>query len=127
LPRVLVVDSSVRTRAEIRTVLERAGHQVEEAGDGKAAIELQEAHPFDLLITEIFLPEKDGFEAIVELRRAFPDLKILAMSNSDRGAPEPYLRAARLMGADGSFAKPIAAAALLQIVHDLLSSAQSKE
>lgn len=127
MPRVLVVDSNVQTRSEIRTVLERAGHQVEEAGDGKVAIELQEAHPFDLMITEIFLPKKDGFETIVELRCTFPDLKILAMSDSDRGAPEPYLRAARLMGASGSFAKPIAADTLLQIVHDLLSSAQSKE
>jgi DNA-binding response OmpR family regulator len=127
LPRVLVVDSDVRARSDIRAALERAGHQVEEAGDGKAAIGLQEAHPFDLLITEIFLPEKDGFETIVELRHTFPDLKILAMSDRDRGAPEPYLRAARLMGANDSFAKPIAAAALLQIVHDLLASAQSKE
>jgi DNA-binding response OmpR family regulator len=127
LPRVLIVDSDVQARSGLKSALVRADYQVEEAPNGEVAIRLQQLHPFDLLITEIFLPEKDGFETIVELRRTFPDLKILAMSDGDRGTPEPYLRAARLMGADGSFAKPISGDALLQIVQELLSSARSEE
>ena len=74
----------------------------------------------DLIITDLIMPEKEGIETITELRRDFPDVKIIAISGGGRIAPEVYLRMARSLGALRTFAKPIERKEIIETVQELL-------
>ena len=65
------------------------------------------------------MPDKDGLETIQEIRRDFPDLKIIAISGGGRISPESYLDMARKFGADRVFSKPVEQAVLLDAVSEL--------
>jgi CheY-like chemotaxis protein len=115
--RVLVADDDMDTRQSMRLLLERAGHEVELASDGAVALELQRAREFDVLITDIFMGEADGLEAIEKFRREFPATKIVAMSGgSGRLQSRSYLAAAAIAGADATLRKPFAMATLLELL-----------
>jgi DNA-binding NarL/FixJ family response regulator len=69
------------------------------------------------------MPEKEGIETIIELRKGFPDLKILAMSGGISGyGPDHFLHIAQKLGADGALDKPFTMQHLLSVVGDLLAS-----
>jgi CheY-like chemotaxis protein len=123
MPRILVIDDDDQVRAVIRLALERAGYDVEEACDGEAAIKRYRADPADLIITDIVMPGKEGLETIMELRKDFPDVKIIAISGGGRLNPQSYLDLARKLGAFRSFSKPVARRDLLEAVSELLGEA----
>ncbi len=77
---ILVVDDKEPARFTLREILGEAGHEVVEAGDGKAALEQQRAHSIDLVVTDIIMPEQEDVETIIELKRDYPGLKIVAIS-----------------------------------------------
>ena len=60
MARILVVDDEELARFTIRDILETAGHEIAEAENGNEAISLQNANPFDLIITDLIMPEKEG-------------------------------------------------------------------
>ncbi len=76
----------------------------------------------DLVITDIFMPENDGFELIQHLRRAAPRVKIIAISEDATG---PYLTTARLLDADAVLGKPVSPAVLVNEVADLIGKPQT--
>jgi CheY-like chemotaxis protein len=101
----------------MRLLLERAGHEVELAADGAVALELQRARACDVLITDIFMGEADGLEAIENFRREFPTTRIIAMSGgSGRLQSRGYLAAAGIAGADATLRKPFAITTLLEML-----------
>jgi DNA-binding response OmpR family regulator len=107
-------------RQSMRLLLERAGYEVELAQDGARALELQRSQPADVLITDIFMPEKDGLETIERFRREFPGVRIIAMSGGGvhvRG--ETYLDIASIAGADAVLRKPFAMNLLLAAIRAL--------
>lgn len=115
--RLLIADDDVDMRQSMRLLLERAGHEVEVAHDGAVALELQRTREFDVLITDIFMGEADGLEAIENFRREFPATKIIAMSGgSGRLQSRSYLTAAGIAGADATLRKPFAMATLLELL-----------
>ena len=89
------------------------------AAHGGEAVALQRQRPAPLLITDIFMPESDGFEAIAAFRREFPETRIIAISGGGQRARLDYLSAAKLMGVDATLQKPFDIDSLLQIVRTL--------
>lgn len=116
MPRVLVIDDDIRVRELIVDTLSGEGHLVAEAVDGGDGLAKFRANPFDLIVTDLYMPEKEGLETIVELRREFPQLKILAIS----GARTEQLRVAKMLGADATLSKPFNLVDLLDVVEELL-------
>ncbi len=114
---VLIADDDGAIRAVIRRSLEQAGYSVCEAASGAEAIRALRAGSFDLVITDILMPDQDGLETIIHLRKQRPHTKVIAIS----GAPEELFLASALgLGAARSLAKPFRPADLMALVHDLL-------
>ncbi len=120
MPRILVIDDEARVRNMLGQALERAGYEVVAAGDGAEGMAQYRDAPVDLIITDIIMPEKEGIETIVEMRREFPDVKIIAISGGGKGHPDSYLQMARKLGADWTFAKPLIRHELLAAIRELL-------
>jgi len=118
---ILVIDDEEDIRDFVGIVLERDGHSVMEASDGNAGMRILEAQPIDVVITDIIMPDKEGIETIIEIRRGNPDLKIIAISGGGRGGGGDYLKVAKQLGADRTFAKPLSAAGLAEAVRDLVA------
>ena len=121
MARILVVDDAEFLRIVFRRNLESAGHEVTEADNGVEAIAAQNAQPFDLVITDIVMPQKEGVETIIELRRAYPSLKIIAISSGGPSRNPDYLKLAEQFGADIVLSKPIPKDVLLEQVDACLS------
>ena len=120
MARILVIDDEEGLRMIVREILESAGHEVLLAGDGQQGLELQRTERADLVITDIFMPQKEGIETIIELRQEFPGIKIIAMSGGGALRTLDYLPAAQEFGALRTLSKPFEAAVLLATVDELL-------
>ena len=123
--RVLVVDDDFTMRRTLRQILERDGYQVEVARNGSEAIRLYREAPFDLVITDIIMPEKDGLELIFELRQDFSDVKIIAMSGKRGSGDNSHLGIALQLGARRALAKPPDSKRILDAVAKLIGSADA--
>lgn len=121
MPRILVIDDDDLIRVMLSQMLEDAGHQVAVAANGDEGIKLFRANPADLIITDIIMPEKEGWETIVEIRRDFPRVKIIAISGGGRIGPYSYLMVAKRFGAERVFTKPLKKEELLKAVGELLA------
>lgn len=120
MARILVIDDDETVRLSVRLALEDADHRVEEAADGLEGMNLFRNHPADLVITDIFMPEKEGLETIDEIKQVAPQTKIIAISGGGRMDPEDYLEIAMRVGADYSLLKPFDIQVLVNAVDDLL-------
>jgi CheY-like chemotaxis protein len=117
---ILIIDDEAQIRSMIRLVLEREGYIVTEAPDGAEGIRQFRQKPADLIITDLIMPNKDGIGMMIELKKEFPDAKIIAMSGGGLNRPEGYLRGAQKLGAVHTLAKPINRQELLRVVKDTL-------
>jgi CheY-like chemotaxis protein len=117
---ILIIDDEPQIRSMIRLVLERAGYTVMEAADGVEGIRHFRKNPCDLIITDLIMPNKDGIGMIIELKKEFPEVKIIAMSGGGLNRPEGYLRGAKKLGASFALPKPINRQELLRAVKDTL-------
>ncbi len=82
MARILVIEDEEDIRGLYKRLLKQAGHEVIEAADGDLGITLYRAEHPDLIITDIIMPGKEGIETIMELRREFKDIKIIAATKS---------------------------------------------
>jgi len=120
--RIMVIDDEAMIRESLKKILESKGYQVRVACDGnEASIMFDEEAP-DLVITDILMPEKDGVEVILELRRKFLNIKILAISGGGRINAINHLEVVKHLGADATLPKPFTADQLLSEVSRLISS-----
>jgi DNA-binding response OmpR family regulator len=115
--RILVIDDEDMIRDMLREIFEQEGHEVSEAGNGKVGVENYKQKPADLIITDINMPEKDGFQTIQELKAIQPDVKIVALT----GFGLHNLPVAYDLGADRVFEKPIMPKEFLQVIRELLA------
>ncbi|MBL7178351.1 MAG: response regulator [Desulfobacteraceae bacterium] len=120
MARILIIDDDPQILNMLGQTLEREGYEVIGAPDGKEGLRLYRENPTDLIIADLIMPEKEGIETIMELRRDFPDVKIIAISGGGRLDPEQYLSMAKSFGAQYTFAKPVAREELLNAVRELL-------
>ncbi len=119
--RVLVLDDDKQVTLLLRSILEHNGYEVVAASTAEEALGSIRQYPPDVVITDVFMPGKDGLEFIKEARARHPELKFLAISGGSRFTPEPYLAAAKYAGAQRTLAKPFEAADLLRAVNELLA------
>jgi CheY-like chemotaxis protein len=115
MKQILVVDDDAQIRSMLRTALEHEGYNVQEARDGKEAISNLIGQNIKLIITDIVMPEKEGLETIMEMRRDSPDIKIIAISGSKQ-----YLHIAKILGADYVYSKPFSILHLIDKVNEFL-------
>jgi DNA-binding response OmpR family regulator len=120
MEHILIIDDEAPIRSMIRLVLERAGYAVDEASDGVEGIRCFREKPADLIITDLIMPNKDGIGMILELKKEFPVVKIIAMSGGGLNRPDGYLRGAKKLGATYTLSKPIDRQELLRAVRDTL-------
>ena len=120
---ILLIDDDQKLRRTLRRVLESAKHEVLEAAEGRTGIKLFQEHSPALVITDVIMPEQEGIETIVELRRRFPGTKIIAISGSGAAGRLDFLHEAQQLGADLTLRKPIRAADLVSAVSTLLDAA----
>ena len=116
---VLLVDDDADLRLALKLALEAAEYQVIEATSGQEALRMQRREPADVLITDIFMPDSDGFEAIEGFRREFPATSIVVVSGGGGRTKLDYLATARLAGADATLQKPFEIDALLETLSAL--------
>jgi DNA-binding response OmpR family regulator len=119
--RVLLIEDNALARFAMFEILEDAGFEVEEASSGDQGIALQHKKPFDLVVTDIIMPKKDGLDTIKELKAAFPSLLIIAVSGGGRNRDVDSLEAARKAGADRVLHKPFTSQELVEIVESLFA------
>ncbi|MEO7701414.1 MAG: response regulator [Opitutus sp.] len=121
LLRILVVDDDFHIRESLRIKLEQAGHTVSLAPDGGEAVKALKRGVFDIVVTDILMPDKDGFELIGDIRRKWPKVRIVAISGGGRIGTEQLLVAAAGLGADAVIAKPFSYPQLSAVLGSVLS------
>jgi CheY-like chemotaxis protein len=119
--RVLIIDDEPQVRISLRETLEAAGYEVVEAENGMVAVDYMSDVKPDVMITDIFMPEKEGIATIRDYRSMYPDLPIIAISGANSMAPKGFLEAAEKLGADHTLAKPFGPHELLNIVRQALN------
>lgn len=117
--RVLVIDDDPLIRQTIRFALEEAGFDVGEAESGVDGCRAVADGDFDLMITDILMPDKDGIETIIEVKRTHPSLRILAMSGGGKIDGGEFLNLARRLGVCDTIGKPFQLSALVAKVERL--------
>lgn len=120
--RVLVIDDDADVRDFLQAVLEGEGFEVRAAADGSEGLELQRRQPAEVVVTDIFMPGKEGIETIFELRRQFPQTGIIVMSGGPsrkKAIGSDYLSLALQLGAVKSLKKPFASQDLIDAVREL--------
>jgi len=117
--RILVIDDDEGVRAMLQRMLEREDYEVSVAVDGLDAERWLREETFDIVITDILMPDKEGIETIIDLRKHHATTKIIAISGGGRGGPEHYLRSAKSFGANRTFAKPFDCDEMLAAIKEL--------
>lgn len=115
---ILVIDDSDPLRELMVTALERDGHKVLQAADGKAGIELLRANPADLLITDIVMPDQDGLVTLQLARKLQPDLKVIVISGDSPRFTALYLDIANKFGATKTLRKPFSLPEFIAAVNE---------
>ena len=121
MARILIIDDDDQIRKMLRLTLNAAGFDVVEAQDGKIAMKLfHQDLTVDLVITDLIMPEKEGIETVIELRRDFPKVPIIAISGGGRIDPNDYLLLAKKLGAQITLEKPFSRKDIINAVNELI-------
>jgi YesN/AraC family two-component response regulator len=121
MAKILVIDDETSISLMIKKMLEKENHEVIIASNGNEGLLLFDKMQPDLLITDIVMPEKEGLETIIELKRKKHDLKIVAISGGGRFQFQGYLTSASRLGADRVFQKPFDRKEFIKAISELLS------
>jgi two-component system OmpR family response regulator len=119
MANILIVDDEVSLRTVIAAALKKEGHTVEEAGDGRSAVRWMSTHSFDLVISDVLMPEADGIEMIMRLRDARNPTPIIAITGGHLQT-DLLLKVAKSLGARRVLAKPFKISELLALVKEVL-------
>ncbi|MCA1757264.1 MAG: response regulator [Bacteroidales bacterium] len=126
MAKILIIDDETAIAMMLKRLVEKSGHMVEIAVNGKEGMEVFDTFNPDLLITDIVMPEKEGLEIIFDLRRKNPNLKIVAISGGGRFQYEGYLKSAKHLGADLAFQKPLDLKEFMASITGLLNEENQK-
>jgi DNA-binding response OmpR family regulator len=122
MSHILVIDDDIDLRVIMQEALQAAGYEVSMAADGAQGIALQRKQPASLLITDIFMPNKEGIETIRDFREEFPNVPIIAMSGGGKLKRQGSLFTAKALGAEVILRKPFKMSDLLRSVAALLNT-----
>ena len=119
MTRVLFIDDNDDFRKLALRWFQSYGIEAEGAADGVQGLALQRTRPADVIVTDIFMPEKEGIETIHELRREFPGAKIIAVTGYEPLRNYDVFEVARQAGAVKTFMKPFKFEDLVAAVREL--------
>lgn len=123
MAKVLIVDDEQVIRAMLREFLEDDSHEVMEAVNGEQACALYRKSPADLVITDIVMPEKNGIDMIMDLKKDYPDINIVAISGGGGITGRyDYLPIASMVGASNILSKPFSLTEMRKVLSGLLSA-----
>ena len=124
---VLVVDDDVMVLQAVVILLEDHGFNVLAAVDGDQGLREYRTHRPDVILTDIIMPQKEGISLIRDLRREFPEAKIVAMSGGGRVGNSDYITIAKALGADTGLNKPFDEDQLIETLQMLLRPEKSAQ
>lgn len=125
MARILLVDDNAELLAIMTLSLQEENHVTTLAANGREAMALIASQPFDLIITDLVMPEKEGLEIISEIRKKHPGLKVIAMSGGGSSFDgRQMLRIAQKLGASQTLEKPFTKTALIAVVDAALNISQ---
>ena len=127
MKRILIIDDEQIVLEVLRKILEREGYEVVTAFNGAEGIELFRQKPCDLVITDMVMPEKDGLQTILDLRKETPDLAIIAMSGGGTISKERYLAVAGYLDGIITITKPFSLESITGAVAKLLLETDEEE
>ena len=120
MARILVIDDEPQMRSLIETFLTHDGHEVDQAENGALGLRLAAVRPYDLVITDVLMPETDGIEVTIALKSKYPGTKIIIMTGGSPLNGKDYLvRGCQLMNVDLVIPKPLAIAELRTAVQKM--------
>lgn len=122
---ILVIDDDALVQKTLGAVLECAGHAVHFAEDGREGVQKMRILDPDLIITDIIMPNQEGIETIIAIRKSSTTVPIIAISGAGSGNLD-VLKAAKEFGATKTIRKPFGAAALLEMVNACLAMPRPK-
>jgi len=125
--RVLLVEDSAELLNYMGELVASAGYDVLRASDGNQALDVLRENNCDLMVLDLFMPNKDGIETLGELSKLSPRPKTLAISGGGRFSAPDTLRVAATLGADSTLAKPFTPKQLLDALKDLASQEQKTQ
>ncbi len=125
MANVLIIDDDDLMRSMLVQMIEREGLSAIGAENGEKGIELLDKNEFDLIVTDIVMPEKEGLETILYLKKNCPNIPIIAISGGAKIEPKLYLNVAQDFGVNYTFAKPINKKTFLTAVRDCLDNSAS--
>ena len=117
---ILVIEDDDLIRRVVVTALQKIGHQVIDAPNGRAGLKIIRAQRLDLVITDVVMPEQDGLEVMMIMKREFPSTPLIAISGAAQNAPL-YLGFATKLGATHVLAKPFTLSDLFKTVEAALA------
>jgi two-component system, chemotaxis family, chemotaxis protein CheY len=123
---ILLVDDDPDVLTTLQETLSSVGHEVGVASNGKSGLEAIRERPVDLVITDIFMPEKGGLDLIADVQRECPGTKIFAISPESPQRGIDVLRVARMLGAQRSFEKPLNLSTVLDAVQEEIEAKDSR-
>ncbi len=121
MAHILIIDDEEKILKMLSKALEREGHKVTTATDGRIGIKLYKETLADVVITDIVMPDMEGLEAIRTLRKEFKNIKIIALSGGGFVEPTEYLKLAKNFGAQYTFAKPVELKELVSAIKELIA------
>jgi DNA-binding response OmpR family regulator len=119
MKKIAIIEDDVAIRESLKEILEINNYEVLAADSG---IDLmKKVHEFkpDILITDIIMPDKDGIEIIIEAKKIYPNIILIAISGGGRIDSESYLNTAKYLGADATLKKPFTHAQLLDLLKNV--------
>ena len=125
LKNILLVDDEESIRKMVRAVLGEDKYSFAEASNGVEALSLMETQSFDLILTDVIMPDCDGIELVMSVRKKLPGIKVIVMSGGGRVRADHYLNLAEKLGAARVFEKPFNTAELRETVSELLNEADA--
>lgn len=121
MAHILIIEDEDLIRQVIRAALEKSGHTVALAGDGRQGLASHREVPADLVVTDLIMPGMEGLETIMEFKKQAPNVKIIAISGGGVGKSADYLVMAKRFGAHRTIAKPFRPSDLATTVTEMLS------
>lgn len=121
MPKILLIDDDELFRQYLTTLLQRSGFQVRALPGGAGLLDIMAAESFDAVVTDLFMPEVDGIEIVISVRRQFPHIPVIGVTGERAdNVDNPCIAAMIRLGAAAVIRKPVDQRELLTLLSRLL-------